>query len=377
MDYTKSGIRISYEYELVDNVTLKSYNKFVPSVLGGSGVWAVTSDLRTSATIEIDSVKEFEALDRLLGHSAIRIWLIAEYQDSRERTCLGTYMWKKQASTVKNGRETVSLDLYSTLYKPQNQSKLTNSTFPQSATVKSKFESCATDCMCVPNFNSENLSATKTLGKNVVFEAGTSYLTMMQLCADTINGYLGVAPTGEITLDRYILPNNRPTSFLMRSNDYIVADGLEIAPPQIINEVIATYTYNSTSGGASSSTVLSRYARINDTSHKWYYGKIGGWRSEVIQPSTIENQDSQSTVLNKLQAAANQRLAEIMASTDTLTIKALYDPKIKEGSVGLVEFIDSPNATVLQYKVYVRNIEMEFDSKAVATYTMEVLYDYN
>ena len=374
MNYANSSIQFSYEYELVDNSDLSTSYGYLNCVTGEPKItWSYDSELRCSATLDLDDTTQ------LTGYYAIRIWLIARDTNTgeTERRMLGTFLYDRSGGNYKLGRETSTLDLYSMLYRHQTDMRATNTSISASTVCMTQFERSVENGGGKPNYDTANLSTTKTFGKSFVREAGEAVISHLQLIADTVGGYLGVNPKGEITMTRYIPPAQRINTFELKSTDYILASGINIAFPKIINKVVATYTYNSTSGGTSNTVVLNASSQITEDAHPWSFANLKVWKTEVIQPDTVEQNDSVATIQQKLQIAANQRLAEILAQTSTLTIKTIYNPALIDGAVGTVEYADSPNSTPLRYRAVINNIEMTCNAGAIMTLTLGVLNAYN
>ena len=274
---------------------------------------AYYSDTRVQASIKcLDSAWTRQAWVRV----------IAEVPDEGYSEELGTFLVTGDDADESNGTWTTTLSCESALYALDLQAAKRPFVVANGAMAKQAMEStlgwCGRDYV-------DNDAPDHMMGGDVVFETGSSILERLYDLADRCDIRLDVDGHGRVTLDRYVLPANRSSSFAidLKASDSIALDGISRTSNylEIPTECIVSYT----SGSGDDATEIQGYA---ENGGRVAIGERGYVVSKVVSltemaPETFERAD----------AIARERLDKASNESAEWTLTTEYMP-IRIGAVG-------------------------------------------
>lgn len=353
MDWTASGIKNSFRYELIDARQLDVSYGWLDGVVGGTLTEGYRSDYRVSASLNLDGA------EIPLG-TAVRIWHDAELNGETYTECLATLFPELDAAEYKLGRWSGAADLHSALKRLDTDKRQGNRTINGSLLVKDRFiaivKASGGSPIVKPFFSSG-----QTLGAGHVWQGGESVLTECNRCANACSGWIGVDVYGHVTLEPYQLPASRTVSFDIQPATLFLV-GFNRDAKEIVNKVVATYTKDDTPYEA--------VAVVSDT-HPWAFNRIGRWETYV---ATVDNIDTNATA-GQIQDALNNKVVQELRShsdvTGTYSASILYTPEVYTGAVGNIYYQDSPDDEGITKKMFVSGREISLDAAMVTNLTLE------
>lgn len=356
MDWTKSGIKNSFEYELVDPVNLDISRGFLSGVTTATINEEDDSELFSKLEIELDG-------DLPDLTSAIRVWHIAELDGEIEREELGTFMQDSKSPHFELGRYSGSLTLYSPLIRLKSDLRHGNSAVAKNTLAADKFASVVTGskgtCFIDSSLKQKRFSDSK------VWEAGKSSLEFCALCASVCNAHIEVDTHGRVGLMPNVYTSQKTPCFeIPIGESSITYLGVDIEQGNMYNKVVASFERNSKKYFAK--------AEVED-SHPWAFSKLGRWITENLTVKDISENATAAQIQNALNTQVRARLKEITAQNRVFSCDMLYMP-IKTGSVGYFEYQDSQNDKIERVRAVcsARQIELDKTMRCSLTFT-EVL----
>ena len=291
----------------------------------------------TSASIDESyySDTRVQAQISFLGSAWTRqawIRIIAELPDEDYSEELGTFFATSDDSSEENGTWSTSLNLESSLYALDLQAAKGPYTVAEGSMAKAAM--IATFGWCNRAYVDNN-APDHQMGGNVVFETGSSILERVYDLADRCNMRLDVNGHGAITMEEYVHPSKRSSSFTidLSSADGIALDGVSRSSNylEIPSECIVSYT----SGSGDDATEIRGYAS-NESTSRFLISNRGYILSKTVSltemsPETVEQANS----------IAATRLSRSSVESAEWTLTTEYMP-VRIGAVGTLKGLNDP-----------------------------------
>lgn len=348
MDWTASGISNTFDYEVLDSAL--GHVGWLDSVTGGSLVQAHRGDYRVSASLDIDG-----EVPPVNGY--IRIWHTAVLDGEEARTCLATLVPEPMDGDYESGRWTGSLELYSGMKRMDTDLRVRDVGLAAGGNLATAWANRVSGAGSVPLVSS-SISADATASRAMVFEFGGSWLHEAHIIADALGGYIGVADTGEVTLEKYVAPARRSASWsLVTGPSSAILPGIGLDRAEVCNRVIARYEDNGRKYYANA---------VLDSSHPWSRNRIGRWEAATLDVEAVS-----APIQSNLDALAERELDARAGVGDVYEARILFDPAIRPGTVGTVVYADSPDDAGVAFKAFCSQREVALDAGMVTTLTLE------
>ena len=353
--WLKSGIRNTFNYEVLDSRTLRALTGFS---LDSNNVESCTitesyeSDTRISGTLELKGERPPEGC-------AIRINHTATLGDETQTETLGTFMIGSDSPKFMFGEYSGQLNLVSML------DRFSSDYAPADTAVSGQnactwFENTVTDGGGIAWVNDAMSRTTKM--SDWVWEFGTSVLSALFTCAETVPARVSVDTLGRITLEPYVTPSSVTPSYTVDGNT--LEAGIERTDGDRINRVAVKYTPKDE--GETKFAV----ARLAAT-HAWSYENLGRWLCKTYEVS--QGQDEE---IADPQAEADRLANYYMNLNDSTTHKwegsGLYRP-LSCGEVGTLSYQDTATGTPITHKVLLRQKEYTLDAAMETKYIFSQL----
>lgn len=350
MDWTASGITNTFEFETLDSKL--RHTGWLENVTGGSIEESYRGDYRVTASLDLDG-----EVPPLAGY--VRIWNVATLGDEAVRTCLATLVPERPSMELLHGRWVGSVDLYSAMKNMDDTLRLKDGALSKGKALLAEWRKFVNDNGAVAG-TTTGISSTAKSTKAIVWEFGSPILSDAQTLADALNGYMGVDPQGRVTLTPYIAPAKRPQSWRLDSSERsIILPGLEMEPAEAVNRIAARYESNGKAWYAHSD------AKASDPRSA---AAIGHVVTETIDVETVVGGQS-----GWLQTYADRQLASRLATKDSYEVVTLFDPSIRPGTAGTLEYSDSPSGEGVTKRVFCSQREIELSPAMTMTLTLEAL----
>lgn len=368
MDWESSGIRNSFEYELIDPFDITCSLGWLDGVTACRISESYRGDYRASCRLSLDGAE-------LPLDAMVRVWHTAELDGEAYRHVLGTFMQEMgDKGDYRLGRFDGDVSLQSTMLRLGSDKRAGCMAVPKGKAIVPHFESTVENAggthLVSPAFD-----RSKTFTKGHVWMAGESVLTEGQRCSDALNGYIGASELGEITLDPYVRPSDKTVSYVFPAGSKSpVLVGLSCTSPKVVNKVVVYFKWND--------RTYSIYKQV-DESHPWHFRKIGrhavkdhavsegiqdliGYEPEEGYDASEVNED----IYRALTAKGAELLAEHAATQRVWGAEALYAP-VKCGEVVELPYSDSPDGELLLIKGMVTQREFDCDASMIMKLTIE------
>ena len=336
MDWSSSGIKHEFAYELVDAVTLDSRGRWLDGVTGGTITESYRSEARSTCTLELDG-------SSVPWGCAVRVRHYAYLGAESFSEVLGTFQPEPMDSTYEYGRRSGSVDMYSSLKKLSTHFYKGVTGVAKGAAIVPHFKAVVADGQAVP-WVSPSLSTSKGFGAYYAWvRPKESDYAEAQRCADALGAYLGVDAQGRVTLTPYVLPQKMSESWRLEGGAML---GVDIDEPDIVNRVVVAYEDNS--GGKTKT--YTAMATLADSS-PWSYKKIGRFETVEANAPTFDDGVSASQIQTALDKLVAQELAAHQGKA-TYTVSALYDPNVRCATAGRFVYADSPADKGISARVF-------------------------
>lgn len=352
MNWGTSGIVHSFSYQLVDARDLTTAKGWLDGVTGGSITETYRGDNRSSCSLDLNGAS-------IPWGCAVRVWHDASYDGENVHEMLGTFQPEPMDNQYRFGRESGSVDLYSSIKKLSTiySSAITG---VGKVNVIQHFKDVVSNAMGVP-WVQPDWKTSATFGKAYTWvRPRESNRDECQRCADALGGYISVDERGRVTLKPYVLPSKLPSTWTLEN---VTLEGVDVDVPDIVNRVVA---YHEENVNGKTKT----YAQMAElpASSPYYKWTIGRHETITLNPSTIQPNADINAQLLKL---AQQELAAHQGK-NTYSCTAMYDPTVKCGTAGRLVYQDA-NAPGIDAQVFCSEREIKLDHTALMTLTLEQL----
>lgn len=353
MDWSASGIKNEFRYELLDVFCRSNYGLACYGYLEGVKSATITegyyTDAKSSATLELDASTNWSDTNY-----SVRIWHTATLGEESTTTCLGTFCVDLPVSqTYEYGRRTRTVNLISPLDKLATYYPEGDVCIPEGTVVYDWFNETVEKA----GANGAPWDYLKTyntkLPSTYIWEHGETMLTAINGVAAAIAYQAGVDTMGNITLTPYHIPSLKSTSYTFGTGEASITKvGVSIEGTEPVNRVVVQAT--KTEGD--SEQVLCATAQV-DAAHPWSYTKLGRWWSKSYTESQLEPFD-QAT----LQAKANTYLAQNIDAITKYECNCLYVP-VCCGDVVQFNYEDCATDHGLHIRAMVQQREITLDAE--------------
>lgn len=350
MDWAASGIRNSFEFEMLDQKL--AHAGWLDGVTGGRITESYRGDYRVTASLDIDG-----QVPLLPGY--VRIWHVAELHGETVRTCLATLCPERPSLEYLHGRWAGNMDLYSSMKRLDDGLRNAPSTLAKGSVLATYWKSLVNNNFAVAKVDG-GISATAKSTRALVFDFGEPVLSAVHTVADALNGYVEVDPQGRVCLVPYVLPSKRPATWRLDSGERsIMLHGLQHEPAEPVNRVSARYE----------SDGKTWYAHADaPASDRRSSAKIGRIVTDAIDVDAVVGGQS-----GWLADYAAKLMKSRLATSDAYEVVTLFDPTIRPGTVGTVDYRDAPGDPGVTFRAFCSQREVELDSTMLATLTMEAI----
>lgn len=365
MDWHASGIRNTFEYELIDPFDLDFSLGFIDGVTGCKITETYRGDYRSSASITLDGAE-------LPTGALVRVWHTAELDGETVRQELGTFMQELDPDMAYSyGRKSGAVSLQSTLMRLGTDKRGGDVAVSKSKKIIGHFKTIVEDAGGTP-YAYPFFSEAKTFSKAHVWECSESVLSEAQKCADAIGGYIVPDSHGRVCLVPYQLPSLRSVSYEFPSGDSSpVLVGLKCSNSEVVNRVVVSYKHDD----------VTYYSEKRvDVTHPWHWRKIGRHATKEYSESSLDEllgyelgEDEEPTaaqIQKALDSKADSRLAENTQTYATWSASVLYAP-VSCGEVVTLPYNDSPDSEGLFIKGVLTQREITCDASMLMQITIE------
>lgn len=354
IDWTASGIRNSFRYELVDTRDLDTVLGTLDVEPGGKLTEGWRTDCRQSASITV------------LGNGipfgyAVRIWHDAELDGETATEELCTLMPKNNNGTYVNGVRRCTQDVYGSMYRLSTDRICYDSGVPAGTDVLSRFKEVVTVAGGSPIVADGLWSRNHVSSRDRVWECGDSVLTECNDLASTVDGRIDVDPHGHVIMVPYVNPSQMEVSYAIPTGAAsLVVPGVGDSDDDVVNRVYAVYE--------SQDTKYYSHADV-PAGHRFSWERIGYRVAEAANVPSIEEGDD---VQAKLDSAVSERITNLINSGKTLSVTMLYDPNVKPGRVVSFSYSDSDGEGISYSRCFVSQREITLDGSMSMQVTLEV-----
>ena len=206
MDWTASGRKDTFSFEMVDPFVLDSSRGELDGVVEGSGTltWSYYSEAISSGSIDLDN-------SNYIDGSLVRVYHTAELGDEVETREVGTFFVNRSDMTYKYGRWTGTMELVG-MNQRYIDDILTWDRSASAGTGAISYFEMAVESAGGESWVSDSLEE-KTFNSAHVFEFGETDLSRLNYCADFLGAIIGCDTHGRTTLKPYISPSSRTASY--------------------------------------------------------------------------------------------------------------------------------------------------------------------
>ena len=352
MDWSASGIKNEFRYEILDAFCRSNYGTACYGYLEGVTSATITegyyTDAKASATLELDASTNW------YDDCSVRIWHTATLGDEQVTTCLGTFCVDQPVSqTYEYGRTTRTVNLISPLDKLATYYPCGDVCVGSGTVVYSWFEDMCNKAGATGK-PWEHLQINNVkLPSTYIWEHGDTMLSAVNGIANAIGYQVGVNVLGEITLNPYHIPSQKSTCYTFGTGEASITKvGVSIEGTEPVNRVVVQAT--KTEGD--NEQVLRAAAEV-DVAHPWARGKLGRYWTKSYTESQLEPFD-QST----LQAKADRYLAENIDAITKYECDCLYVP-VCCGDVVQFRYQDSVEDDGINIRAMVQQREITLDAE--------------
>lgn len=355
INWSASGIKNTFRYELVDAVNLDYSYGELEGVTGCKITESYYSDNRVAASLDLVG-------SRIPDGQAVRIWHIAEYDGERYTYELGTFLVDSDEPEIQYGEYTGTVSLLSTL------SRYTTDLIGWDLGVGAVpivqwFKDTVTDGFGTPYVDG-NLDTTAVF-TDWVWEFGKSTYWALNQAAGAINGRLNVDGHGRTVLEPYVAPSRRAQTFEI--DGMYLERGFKNTLGDKCNRVVVMYQPTSED---SEEDVPAIYADVRlDAAHKWHQNKLKRWYTNSY---TVE-QLADATEAG-VKAKAEEYLAANMSQTSKWEATGLYVP-YNVGEVGRVTYKDAPDGISKSGIMMIQQKEYNCDAAMETSYVFSEVND--
>ena len=304
MDWTASGIKNTFRYEMLDPWCRESRGDIeVYSCSISEGYY---TDAKAQADFEVNA-------DEYIENSAIRIWHTAALDDEVITECIGTFIPDSQTRTIEHGNTTLELSMMHPLDKMATDYRCGDFGVAAGTSIAGFVAARIEGSGCSANIAPALVEFGYGFASAWVWEHGESALSAIQAAADACNYQVGADAMGNVTFYPYVTPAGRDIAYEFGEGELsVVEDGVKITESDIINCVVLKATKDQ-------ETLVSRATVA--ASHPWHFTRIGRWYSKTYDETQMEN---------FTQAAVDAKAKEYLSANDGTTRKweatSLYIP---------------------------------------------------
>lgn len=351
MDWAASGIINTFDYELVNCVSLASTGERLTGVTGCSIKEAYYADTRASATLELDGSRIPEGM-------AVRIWHTATLGDEQVTEALGTFMVDEDSPTISYGRMSGEVSLVSMLAR-YSTDLIGTDMGVSDVPVASWFEAAVADGFGVP-LVMPGIDRSKTFSP-WVWEFAKSTLWALNQAADAVGGRIDVDGYGRTVLSPYGVPSSRADTFEITPN--VLEVGITRTDGDRVNRVVVCYE-------PSDGDPIYADVRV-DAAHPWHPSKIGRWYTKDYNESQPE--DPTQAGIERL---ARRYLAVNSDASRKWEGKGLYLP-VKCGEVGRLTYSDADGGESVNARVMLQQKSYKLDAAMETSYVLDEVGEVN
>lgn len=206
MDWTASGRKDTFSFEMVDPFDLDSSRGTLDGVVEGSCslTWSYYSEAISSGSIELDNSNYIE-------NSLIRVYHTAELNGETETREVGTFFTSRSDMTYKYGRWSGSLELIGMNQRYIDDLLTYDQAVNAGTSATTYFKNVVSEAGGEASVSSSVTD--KTFNTAHVFEFGDTNLSRLNYCADYLDAIVGCDAHGRITLNPYQLPSDREVAY--------------------------------------------------------------------------------------------------------------------------------------------------------------------
>ena len=204
VDWGRSGREDSYQLTLVDPFTLEDLDEVEFDAAGSGITYAMDTDTRYSATIQV--------LDDLAKDSMLRIRHSVTIDGVTFGEEMGTFFAKSKSMSATYGRVQRPIDGYSCLLRHRDDYLMISRDYHPGDNVAGIMQEIITADGGQLIFGAD--APTDVLHTmDVHWDIGTNKLEMIETMAQWIGGEIEATPHGQVQLNRYYAPGDRPVSW--------------------------------------------------------------------------------------------------------------------------------------------------------------------
>lgn len=260
IDWGRSGRVDEYECWLVDPFSLEDRGKVDIDAASSGVTYAYYTDTQYSATIAV--------LDDIAKDSLLRLKHAVTIDGVRYGEEMGTFFAASKSMTALHGRVSRSMDCYSTLLRHSEDSLI----FTHNYYVG---DNCAGILQQVVEADGGHLvfgpgaPTSRTHTVNGHWDIGTNKLEMLTTLAGWIGGEISATAHGEVQLDAYTVPSDRPVQWTFEAGrNCIYRPGFTSSEDEgdVYNRALFYYSTDEGAGSA--------YADLADSS-PYSYARMG------------------------------------------------------------------------------------------------------
>ena len=259
VDWGRSGRVDEYQLTLVDPFTLEDLREVDFDAEGSSITYATNTDTRYSATIQV--------LDDLAKDSMLRIKHSVTIDGVTFGEEMGTFFAKSKSMSATYGRVQRPIDAYSCLLRHRDDYLMVSRDYHPGDNVAGIMQEIVTADGGQLIFGAD--APTDVLHTmDIHWAIGTNKLDMLETMAEWIGGELSATPHGQVQLDRYVVPGERPVSWTFEAGaNCIYKPGLTTSEDEgdVYNRALYYFSTDAATGSATADLAPSNpyaYERI-------------------------------------------------------------------------------------------------------------------
>lgn len=323
MDWTNTKRRDRFVYEMVDPNNLEASRGYLEGVVDATITHGYYTDTRTSGSMNAYAVK-----DQWVENSLIRIHHFVDEENYHNELC--TCFVSEIEEGWSNSTDDFDITLKSMLWKLEDDALTSNLTLPKGsyskAALQKVFGMCGASYTIAPDTVNHQYTAP------VVYEAGTSLLSVCYQICDSMSARMDVNGHGTITINRYIAPSSRTEQGII-NEDMIYGRITKMSNfYSMPNRALVVYT--------NGDKVITGYADLSST-NPMSFGRRGRRVVEVHQESDLNPANS-----SKASSKAREYL-DNNSSITTYEMNTLYIP-VSAGDVYNIRFDETDHKCMLQ-----------------------------
>ena len=289
-------------------------------ITGGLVTEKYYSDTRIQGTVETD---EF---DSYIDLSMIRLVHGVNFGTDIFRETLGTFFVEVSSDTYTHGMHKAKLNLNSVLWGMQDDPVPTETTLAEGGYTADAIQQICNACRRPYIF--KDTANNSRFGSNYILEAFDSYLSHLFQIADVSNNYVDCDPDGNVTIDRYISPSERPPILDLYYGDTLIRNepiSYENGDADTYSRAIVTWQHQEEGASYDDVQVITGYADVED-------GDRLSLARRGYRRGTVYREDDLGNSLVLAQSRAKEYLETDSMGIVTWEIQTKYLP-LKAGDV--------------------------------------------